>query len=67
MNSHIAALLIEREGYVRRGRHDRVAMVDEVLRELGHDHKYMVDTEIAAIEPDVETTTRKKSGRRKKG
>lgn len=64
MNSHIAALLIEREGYVRRGRHDRVAMVDEVLRTLGYQ---VDDVETTAIEHDVETTTRKKSGRRKKG
>jgi hypothetical protein len=64
MNNYIAALLLERRGYVMRGRHDRVAMVDDVLRSLGH----VVDVvETASIEPDVETTTRKKPTRRKKG
>ena len=34
--SHIAALLTERLGYVRAGKHDRVAQVDEQLRHYGH-------------------------------
>jgi len=36
MNKQIEALLIEREGYVRRGRQDRVKSVDEALRQLGY-------------------------------
>lgn len=64
MNNYVAALLLEREGYLRRGRQDRVAMIDDVLRSLGH----VVDVvETSSIEPDVETTTRKKPTRRKKG
>jgi hypothetical protein len=64
MNHHIAALLLERDGYIARGLHDRVAMVNDVLRSLGH----VVDVvETSSIEHDVETTTRKKPTRRKKG
>lgn len=64
MNSHVAALLIEREGYIRRGRSDRVAMVDEVLRTLGCE---IGNIETTSVSPNQETTTRKKPSRRKKG
>lgn len=62
MNNIVAALLLEREGYVARGRVDRVRMVDDVLRSLG----YVVDVETASVDVDVETTSRKKPHRRKK-
>ena len=35
--AHVAALLIERLAYVRAGKHDRVAQVDEQLRHYGHE------------------------------
>lgn len=59
----IAALLNERHGYLVRSRHDRVKMVDDMLAELG----YVGDVENASIDVDVETATRKKSVKRKKG
>lgn len=37
MDAVIAALLAEREGYVRRGLADRVAAVDEQLALAGHE------------------------------
>lgn len=58
----IAALLLERRGYVARGLAHRVAAVDAALAALN----YHV-TETATIEPQTETATRKKSLRRKKG
>ena len=66
MNKQIDALLFEREGYLRRGLKDRVKAVDEALRELGFDHKYMTDeVETAAVEPVAERATRKASSKRK--
>ena len=66
MNKQIEALLIEREGYVRRGLKDRVKAVDASLRELGFDHKYMADEiETAAVEPVAERATRKAAPKRK--
>jgi hypothetical protein len=66
MNKQIEALLIEREGYVRRGLKDRVKAVDTSLRELGFDHKYMADEiETAAVEPVAERATRKAASKRK--
>ena len=35
--THIAALLSERLGYIRDGKHDRVAQVDEQLRHFGYE------------------------------
>lgn len=61
----INALLVERLGYERRGLTDRVAMVDAALRELDYDHKYMANTETAAIEPAVEQTSIRR-GKKKK-
>lgn len=54
----IEALLIEREGYVRRGKKDRVAQVDAILASLGH------GVESAAIEPESERATVKKPKKR---
>ncbi len=65
MNKQIDALLTERAGYERRGLKDRVKAVDEALRSLGFDHKYMPDVEVAAIEPKVETSVLKR-GKKKK-
>ncbi len=57
----IESLRLERIGYVKRGRHDRVADVDALLLRLG------AEVETASIEPQVETATRKKPLKRKKG
>ena len=67
MNKQIAALLVERAGYEKRGLKDRVKAVDAALRELDFDHKYMVETEIetAALEPFVERAVVKATKKRK--
>lgn len=57
----VQALLFERMGYERRGRLDRVAQVDALLAQLG------IAVETASVEPQVETATRKKPLKRKKG
>jgi hypothetical protein len=62
-SSTVQALLIERIGYQRRGRLDRVAQVDELLARLG----VAVEVETASVAPQSETAVRKKPLRRKKG
>lgn len=62
-SSTVQALLLERIGYLRRGRLDRVAQVDALLADLG----IGVETETASVEPQIETASRKKPLRRKKG
>ena len=61
----IDALLAERAGYERRGLKDRVKAVDAALRDLGFDHKYMPEVEVASVEPVVETAVVKR-GKKKK-
>ena len=61
----IDALLAERAGYERRGLKDRMKSVDSALRELGFDHKYMPEVEVASVEPVVETAVLKR-GKKKK-
>lgn len=55
---HVAALLVEREGYVRRGLADRVAQVDAELARFGvavaADH--LPDEEAAAPAPKGKRT-----------
>jgi hypothetical protein len=53
MNKHIEALLFERTGYEKRNLPNRVKAVDEALRELGFDHKYMTKETATAL-PDEE-------------
>jgi len=68
MNKEIEALLIERAGYVMRKKADRVKAVDNALRELGFEHKYLdapVEVETASIEPDAERAIRKAAPKRK--
>lgn len=60
MNKMIEALLIERDGYLRRNRLDRVAAVDKALSDLGHDVR-----ETATLEP-TETAVVKKVVRKRK-
>jgi hypothetical protein len=66
MKKQIEALLIEREGYIRRGLKDRVKAVDAALRELDFDHKYMTDEfETASVEPVAERAVVKAAKKRK--
>ena len=65
MSKMIDALLAERAGYERRGLKDRVKAVDAALRDLGFDHKYMLEVEVASVEPVVETAVLKR-GKKKK-
>jgi hypothetical protein len=64
MNKQIDSLLIEREGYVRRGLKDRVAAVDSVLNALGYKSKAS-EVETASVEPSTERTVRKAAPKRK--
>jgi hypothetical protein len=64
MNKQIEALLVEREGYVRRGLKDRVAAVDSVLNALGYKSKSS-EVETASVEPATERTVRKAAPKRK--
>jgi hypothetical protein len=64
MNKQIEALLIEREGYVRRGLKDRVSAVDSVLNALGYKSK-APEVETASVEPATERTVRKAASKRK--
>lgn len=59
--SLIQSLRLERIGYVQRGRLDRVADVDALLLRLG------AEVETASVQPQVETATRQKPTKRKKG
>jgi hypothetical protein len=67
MNKAIESLLSERAGYVQRGLKDRVKGVDDALRDLGFDHKYMSEPEIetATIDPSAERAVRKAAPKRK--
>lgn len=64
MSKEIDALLVEREGYVRRGLKDRVKACDDVLVQLGYKSK-VVEVETAAAEPVAERATRKAASKRK--
>jgi hypothetical protein len=64
MNKQIEALLVEREGYVRRGLKDRVAAVDSVLNALGYKSKSS-EIETASVELATERTVRKAAPKRK--
>lgn len=64
MSKEIDALLVEREGYVRRGLKDRVKACDDVLAQLGYKSK-VVEVETAAVEPVAERATRKAASKRK--
>lgn len=60
-NNLIAALLQEREGYVRRNLFERIEAVDATLRDLGY-----VAKETAALDPGTERATPPKARKRKK-
>lgn len=60
MSAKIEGLLIEREGYVRRGLKDRVAAVDAELSALGYKRaKAEPAVETAAAAPAPETAAAK--------
>jgi hypothetical protein len=62
MNKQIESLLVEREGYVRRGLKDRVKAVDEALREFGYEAEFV---ETASVEPDEKAVMPKVVRKRK--
>lgn len=64
MNKQIDALLVEREGYVRKGLKDRVKACDQILAALGYKSK-VAEVETAVIEPVAERAVRKASPKRK--
>lgn len=54
-NPYIDALLTERAGYVLRGKKDRVKEVDDALREVGYESKYITkEKEVASVEVETE-------------
>lgn len=57
----IEALLIEREGYLKRGLKDRVKQVDEALKNLGHKV-----AETASVHPDAERAMRAPTAKQSK-
>ena len=67
MNKQIEALLIEREGYVRRGKQDRVKAVDETLRQLGYGSavRESEPVEVAVVEPEERAVVKKVVRKRK--
>lgn len=67
MNKQIEALLIEREGYVRRGKQDRVKAVDEALRQLGYGSvvRESEPVEVAVVEAEERAVVKKVVRKRK--
>jgi len=63
----IDALLEERRGYVVRGKKERLAAVDEQLRQLGYPSGSVKEApvEVAAVESSEETAAAPKPRRRK--
>ena len=59
MNTEVESLLMEREGYLRRGLKDRIAQVDAQLALFG------VAVESASVAPSTETASRSKPKPRK--
>jgi hypothetical protein len=57
---NVEALLIEREGYLRRGLKDRVAQVDEILK-----RDFNVAVETATAEPETERAAKPRVAKRK--
>lgn len=64
MSSEIEALLVEREGYVRRGLKDRVKQVDDVLSALGYKQN-APKQETATVEPEAERAVVPRATKRK--
>lgn len=64
MDSYVAALKEEREGYVRRGLHDRVKQVDALLAAF-EPKPAPAARESAAVQVEAETAVVKAAKRRK--
>lgn len=62
MNKQIEALLIEREGYLRRGRKDRADAVTASLKDLGYSEP---EAERAVLVPEAERAISPKSRKKK--
>lgn len=60
MNKLIEALLVEREGYVRRNLPDRVKLIDAELAKLG-----AKPLEAATVEPEAERAVPAKARKKK--
>ena len=68
MSKYVESLLVERAGYVQRGKKDRVKQVDEALAELGYVDKYAEkysEKESATIEPEAERAVTPRVTKRK--
>ena len=68
MSKYVESLLVERAGYVRRGKKDRVKQVDEALAELGYVDKYAEkysEKESATIEQEAERAVTPRVTKRK--
>jgi hypothetical protein len=67
MNTQVEALLVEREGYVRRGLKDRVKAVDEALEALGHKTPRVSEiVETASVAPSEENASARKTATRRR-
>ena len=67
MNKQVEALLVEREGYVRRGLKDRVKAVYEALEALGHKTSRVSEiVETASVAPSEENASARKTATRRK-
>lgn len=67
MNKMIETLLEEREGYVRRGKKDRVKAVDDALAALGYKSERSSSTvETAALQAADETASIRRAAPRRK-
>ena len=64
MSKEIDALLIERDGYARRGMKDRVKQIDEVLSALGYKQN-APKQETATVEPEAERAVVPRASKRK--
>ena len=64
MSSEIEALLVEREGYVRRGLKDRAKQVDDALSALGYKQN-APKQETATVEPEAERAVVPRASKRK--
>jgi hypothetical protein len=64
MDKMIRALLVERDGYRRRGLTERVEAVDEALRGYGYEVFDLPET--ATAEPVAETAAKPRGRRRKR-
>lgn len=62
MSKIIDALLVERTGCERSGKHERVTAIDAQLRALGY--QPAIEVETAAVEPKIERSAKRKSKKR---